>query len=92
MITAGVQAILTCVDSSQLDKKFSGRYFDDCLLKELPSTSDPCGENGEFHTVVVGGPMFNYSIAVEVGETVERDGFVFTDVVPLLEPKQAHAN
>ena len=90
MVIAGVQAILTCVDSSQLDKSYSGRYFDDLFLGELPSTVDPCGENGEFHTVVVAGPMFNNSIAVEVGETVERDGFVFTDVIPLSEPKQAH--
>ena len=83
MIAAGVQAILTCVDSSQLDKGFSGRYFDDSFLEELPVTTDACGENGEFHTVVIAGPMFSHSIAVEVGKTVERDGFIYTDVVPL---------
>jgi diphthamide synthase (EF-2-diphthine--ammonia ligase) len=51
-------------------------------LRELPETVDPCGENGEFHTVVTAGPMFSAPIAVAIGETVERDGFVFTDVVP----------
>lgn len=83
MIAAGVQAILTCVDSSQLDQGFCGRHFDNKFLEELPVTTDACGENGEFHTVVIAGPMFSHSIAVEVGETVERDGFIYTDVVPL---------
>ncbi len=82
MVAAQVKAILTCVDGSRLDGKFSGRNFDNQLLLDLPAEIDPCGENGEFHTVVVGGPMFKHSIPVEVGETIERDGFIFTDVIP----------
>jgi uncharacterized protein (TIGR00290 family) len=81
MIDAGVKTYLVCVDLKQLRKDFAGRLFDRALLAELPATADPCGENGEFHSCVVAGPMFKRRIAVTVGETVERDGFAFTDLV-----------
>ena len=81
----GLEAFLTCVDPKQLDPSFAGRRYDRTLLAELPAGVDPCGENGEFHTVVVDGPMFARSIPVEVGAVVERDGFVFADVLPLEE-------
>ena len=83
MIAAGIVAHLTCVDPKQLDPRFAGRRFDDDLLAQLPGAVDPCGENGEFHTVVSAGPMFAASIAVAAGEVVERDGFVFADVLPV---------
>ena len=82
MIDAGVRAVLTCVDPTQLAPEFAGRTFDHALLADLPAGVDPCGENGEFHTFVFDGPGFASPIAVEVGETVERDGFVFCDVAP----------
>ena len=82
MVDAGVRAILTCVDPAQLPAEFSGRSFDAQLLADLPPGVDPCGERGEFHTFVWDGPGFSSPIEVEVGETVERDGFVYCDVLP----------
>ena len=81
-IAAGFEATLVCVDPSQIDPSFAGRRFDESLLADLPAGADPCGENGEFHTFVHAGPIFSRPIAVEVGATVERDGFVFTDLLP----------
>jgi uncharacterized protein (TIGR00290 family) len=80
MIEHGLCARLTCVDPRRLPARFAGRLFDRTLLDELPADVDPCGENGEFHTFAFAGPMFRRPIDVTVGETVERDGFVFTDL------------
>jgi uncharacterized protein (TIGR00290 family) len=80
MIAAGVETYLVCVDLKQLPKSFAGRRFDRLLLHDLPASADPCGENGEFHSCVVGGPMLSRKISVTVGETVERDGFAYTDL------------
>ena len=80
MVNAGVRARVTCVDPKQLPAGFAGRRFDARLLSEFPAHVDPCGENGEFHTFVTEGPMFEREIPVIVGETIERDGFVFTDL------------
>jgi len=82
MVAAGLRAVITCVDPKKLGRAFAGRTFDAELLGQLPGGVDPCGENGEFHTYAFEGPMFRKPIAVEVGEIVERDGFVFADVVP----------
>jgi uncharacterized protein (TIGR00290 family) len=81
MIESGLVAHLVCIDPRRLDRVFAGRRFERRLLDELPRNVDPCGENGEFHTVVSAGPMFVAPIAVRVGEVVERDGFVFADVL-----------
>jgi uncharacterized protein (TIGR00290 family) len=81
MIAAGLRARITCVDPKQLDRRFAGREFDARLLNELPDGVDPCGERGEFHTFAYDGPMFRRPIQVEAGITLERDGFVFTDLV-----------
>jgi len=81
MIDAGVETYLVCVDLKKLPKTFAGRKFDAALLAELPEGADPCGENGEFHSCVVAGPMFAQKIAVNVGDTVERDGFAFADLL-----------
>lgn len=81
MIAGGLQAVLTCVDPKQCPPEFVGRAYDASLLAELPESVDPCGENGEFHTFVHAGPMFSHPIPIAVGEVVERDGFVFADVV-----------
>ena len=82
MIAAGLKAKLTCVDPAKLAKSFAGRDYDQRLLLELPPGVDPCGENGEFHTFVYDAPVFSGPIHVRTGETVERDGFVFADVLP----------
>ena len=82
MIANGLCAKLTCVDSKQLPSAFAGRDFDEALLAELPSATDPCGEYGEFHTCVYAGPMFDVPILLEAGETVTRDGFTYADFAP----------
>jgi uncharacterized protein (TIGR00290 family) len=82
MVTCGLSAFLTCVDPRQMDRGFAGRRFDKDLLAALPKDVDPCGENGEFHTFANAGPMFRTEIPVTVGDIVERDGFVFADLLP----------
>jgi uncharacterized protein (TIGR00290 family) len=81
-IEAGFEAVLVCVDPAQLDPSFVGRSFDASLLADLPSSVDPCGENGEFHTFVHAGPIFDRRLQIERGETVMRDGFAFQDLIP----------
>lgn len=80
MIGAGLRARLTCVDPKQISAPFVGREFDASLLAELPPGIDPCGERGEFHTFAYDGPMFREPVRIQLGETVERDGFVFADL------------
>jgi uncharacterized protein (TIGR00290 family) len=82
-IAAGFQAIIACLDPRTLDASFAGRAYDEQLLADLPASVDPCGENGEFHTFVHAGPIFTEPIACETGEVVEREGFVFCDVIPI---------
>jgi uncharacterized protein (TIGR00290 family) len=80
MIDSGLRAYLTCVDPRVLPASFAGRAFDAMLLHDLPAGVDPCGEKGEFHSFAWDGPMFTRPVPVRVGETVERDGFVFADL------------
>ncbi|MGB6351308.1 MAG: ATP-binding protein [Pseudolabrys sp.] len=82
MIDAGVEAHLSTVDLRKLPASFAGRRFDRTLLDTFPDDIDPCGENGEFHSFVSAGPMLSRKIAVKVGETVERDGFAYADLLP----------
>jgi uncharacterized protein (TIGR00290 family) len=82
MLESGLSAYITCVDPTKLDRAVAGRRFDAELLGELPREVDPCGENGEFHTFACAGPMFRRSLPIDVGEIVERDGFVFADLLP----------
>ncbi len=82
MLDAGLRAIVTCVDPRQAPASLAGRPWDATLLASLPASADPCGERGEFHTFVWDGPMFVAPVPVAVGEVVERDGFVFADLVP----------
>jgi uncharacterized protein (TIGR00290 family) len=81
MVEGGLRARLTCVDPKSLDARFAGRDFDAALLAELPTTVDPCGEGGEFHTFAYAGPMFRRPIPIRTGEIVTRDGFVFADLL-----------
>jgi diphthamide synthase (EF-2-diphthine--ammonia ligase) len=82
MIAAGLRARITCVNPRVLPRALAGREFDAQLLADLPSSADPCAENGEFHSFAYAGPMFAQPIAIETGIVVERDGFVFCDLVP----------
>ena len=84
MIAGGLETYLATVDLKKLPAAFAGRKFDQALLADFPPGIDPCGENGEFHSCVVAGPMFKRRIAVMVGETIERDGFAYADLVPPL--------
>lgn len=76
----GFEAVTVCISLSMLDASFAGRAFDEAFLEDLPPDTDPCGENGEFHTFVSAGPIYSRSIPVARGEVVERDGFVFCDL------------
>jgi uncharacterized protein (TIGR00290 family) len=81
MIESGMEAYLATVDLKKLPAEFSGRKFDLRLLADLPDGVDPCGENGEFHTCVVAGPIFSRALAVAAGERVQRDGYGYCDLV-----------
>lgn len=81
MLAGGLKARITCVDPKVLPPTFAGREFDQALLADLPAGVDPCGENGEFHTFAYGGPMFREPIPISTGKVVERDGFVFADLL-----------
>ena len=89
MIAGGLRAKLVCGDPQKLSPEFAGRDFDEQLLADFPSAVDPCGENGEFHSFVYAGPMFDHEIAIVTGERVSRDGFWFCDVMPAAAAVQA---
>lgn len=82
MIASGQRATLTCVDPRVLSASFAGRAFDGALLRDLPTAVDPCGERGEFHSFAWDGPAFRRPVSVRGGDVVERDGFVFADLLP----------
>lgn len=83
MVDSGLQAVVTCVDQRVLSAEYLGRQYDHQFLDDLPPDIDPCGENGEFHTLVTAGPMFSWPIAVKIGEKVFRGDFAFVDVLPI---------
>ncbi len=81
MIDSGLKARISCLNPKAVPPEWAGRDFDRNLLAELPPSVDPCAENGEFHTFVYAGPMFADAIAIKTGDTVEREGFVYADLV-----------
>ena len=83
MFSAGVEAYISSVDLAKLPSHFAGRKWSRDLIEEFPQGTDPCGENGEIHTVAVAGPMFRRAIPIRVGETIERDGFAYADIIPM---------
>ena len=83
MLASGLEAYISSVDLNKLPAGFAGRRWTRGLLGELPAGVDPCGENGEIHTVVVGGPMFDERIEVEVGEVIQQNGFAYADIIPI---------
>jgi uncharacterized protein (TIGR00290 family) len=87
----GFRAMAACVDPRVLDRSFAGRELDNAFFRDLPAGVDPCGENGEFHTFVFDGPIFGKPIPARVGEIVERDSFVYADIIPGAGVAQAKA-
>ena len=83
MLSAGLDAYVSSVDLKKLPSRFAGLKWSREMLKAFPKGTDPCGENGEIHTIVVGGLMFRKPITVSVGEIVERDGFAYADIIPM---------
>ena len=81
-IHLGFKAVVTCLDPKCLAPSFAGRHIDEDFLRDLPANVDPCGENGEFHSFVFGGPIFKGEIGFSLGEIVERDSFWFCDLIP----------
>jgi uncharacterized protein (TIGR00290 family) len=79
------RSIAACIDGKKLPHSFAGRELDHAFFKDLPPGIDPCGENGEFHTFVFDGPIFHAPIPVRTGEVIERDSFVFCDLLPVEE-------
>lgn len=89
MLSTGLEAYVSSVDLKKLPMHFVGRKWSRDLISEFPEDSDPSGENGEIHTVVVGGTMFREPIPVRVGEIIERNGFAYADIIPIL-PDTSH--
>jgi len=81
MINSGLRAIITCIDPQFLPADFAGHEYDNAFLEQIPNSVDPCGENGEFHSFVYDGPMFKSKVNIYVGETITRDGFLYTDLL-----------
>ncbi|HEX9667400.1 MAG TPA: ATP-binding protein [Thermodesulfobacteriota bacterium] len=82
-ITLGFKAVITCIDTEALDKSFAGREYDEKFLSDLPAGVDPCGENGEFHSFVYGGNIFQIPLIFAKGEVVLRDNrFYYCDLIP----------
>ncbi|ORU89744.1 MAG: ATP-binding protein [Cycloclasticus sp. symbiont of Poecilosclerida sp. M] len=91
MLAGGLKTRITCVDPKQIPMSFCGREFDQQFLDDLPEGVDPCGENGEFHSFAYAGPMFKHEIKITSGEVVERDGFVFADLILEVSPEGTSA-
>jgi uncharacterized protein (TIGR00290 family) len=83
MLAAGLRATIVCLNPAQLDRRFAGRTLDRACAAELPGEVDACGERGEFHTFVTAGPMLSTPVGVQPGDPVERDGFVYADLLPV---------
>ncbi len=79
------RSIAVCIDGKKLPHSFAGRELDAAFFNDLPPGIDPCGENGEFHTFIFDGPIFHSPIAVRTGEVIERDSFIFCDLLPVEE-------
>jgi uncharacterized protein (TIGR00290 family) len=82
MVSRGLRAKITCIDPKHLPSNFAGHDYDNDFLEQIPNSVDPCGEKGEFHSFAYDGPMFKDKVNICVGETVTRDGFIFTDILP----------
>jgi uncharacterized protein (TIGR00290 family) len=81
MVTSGLKVVITCIDPKRLTREFAGRQYNESFLDDIPAGVDPCGENGEFHSFAFDGPMFQTPLEISLGEIVQRDGFVFADLL-----------
>tara|TARA_B100000315_G_C14577203_1_gene588509 strand:- start:1869 stop:2546 length:678 start_codon:yes stop_codon:yes gene_type:complete len=81
MVASGLKARISCIDPKVLSPDFAGREYNQEFLNDLPASIDPCGEKGEFHSFCFAGPMFEKEVEVSLGEIVNRDGFVFADLL-----------
>ena len=88
-VKEGFRAITVCIDPKKLDSSFAGRQLDASFFEDLPAGVDPCGENGEFHTFVFDGPVFRSPVRIRTGRIVERDSFIFCDLIPKEDPRCA---
>ncbi len=88
MVNQGLRARITCIDPKRLTPDLAGAEYDKSFLDRIPANVDPCGENGEFHTFAYDGPMFKKALSIVAGETVSRDGFIFTDLLPEAQNKR----
>ncbi|MGG1572750.1 diphthine--ammonia ligase [Fictibacillus sp. NRS-1165] len=79
-LSLGYRTVITTLDQTKLDKDFLGREINRDWIADIPENVDPCGENGEFHTMVVNGPLFSREIAVEQeNHTVTEGNFIYRD-------------
>ncbi|GHA09715.1 Dph6-related ATP pyrophosphatase [Oceanisphaera arctica] len=83
MFASGLRTVITCLDPKKVPEHLAGQELSPALLAELPEGTDHCGENGEFHSFAFDGPMFRHKIDIRIGDIVHRDGYVFTDVLPV---------
>ncbi|WP_158598353.1 Dph6-related ATP pyrophosphatase [Falsibacillus albus] len=80
-LNAGFKATIICVDSDQLDPSFTGAEYNQAFLDSLPDQVDPCGENGEFHTFVYDGPLFDTPVSFDVkGSYIKFDRFHYAEL------------
>lgn len=86
ILALGFAATVVCVDTDRLAASFAGRLYDEALLRDLPAAIDPCGENGEFHTFVHGGPIFRQPVEIQPSGPDPRGRFCFFDLLPLKGP------
>lgn len=82
IIESGIRARVSCLDPEKLNRNLGGALFNEDFVESLAENVDPCGENGEFHTFVESSPLFSKPIAISVGESVQRDRFLYTDLLP----------
>ena len=83
MLQSGLEAYVSCVDLEKLPATFAGKRWSWEMIADFPPGADPCGENGEIHTIVVDGPMFKERVDVQISEVVERGGFAYVDIIPV---------
>ncbi len=89
MVAEGLRARISCLDPRHLPACFCGRIFDETFLDDLPSAVDPCGERGEFHSFACAGPMFSRPIPVEHTHNIEREGFLYAELILSGDPLSA---
>jgi uncharacterized protein (TIGR00290 family) len=82
MVAGGLRAWITCVDTTRAPREWAGTLFDAAFLAAVPPGIDPCGENGEFHTFVVEGPMLRERLRVRPGTPIGTGRFACVDLLP----------